>query len=185
MVLASQVSLVILLMLGQSSSPVPKTRQPAPKSTVTVIREAPEDERQDPGMPEEMRTRLAIERAEIEHKKILSSAEKVGDLTAQIHKIYSETGKLTSDEIKKLGEVEKLAKRILTHSGGDLTADDPGGHNHLTLTEAIDRLSEVGASVKKSVSEKTRFVVSMQIISDSNHLVHLVQFIRKNNKQQI
>jgi hypothetical protein len=177
------VVLAFSLFLQQpAANPKPKPAQ-SPGSPANSTRGWPErNGQQDASMPDEMRTRLAIERAEIEHRKIMTSAEQVGALATEIKEAYEKAGKLSSAEIKKLGTIEKLAKRILSHSGGERFGEKTDSTGELTLESAIDRLCDAGTDIKKKVTEKTRFVVSMEIISGSNDIIHLVQFIRRNHK---
>ena len=66
-----------------------------------------------------MRIKMAIARAEENHKKFIDDVEKLSDLSDEVARGYGERKQLTSDDVKKLGTIEKLAKRILTHAGGD------------------------------------------------------------------
>jgi hypothetical protein len=139
----------------------------------------PAPEQDSSGLPNEMRTRLALERDESEHRKILDAANQVGELTETLHKDYAERKILTREDEKKLSTVEKLAKKILDHAGGQRvdgkTSDDPPP----TLEAALEQLSGAGARVKQAVTTGTRYVVSAVVISDSNAIIKLAQFIRR------
>ncbi|HEU4389628.1 MAG TPA: hypothetical protein VFV34_17620, partial [Blastocatellia bacterium] len=165
---------LVLLLAFQSGSSNPNSK---PKPIQPSDRAA-QEEQDGPNLPPEMSARLAIERAEGEHRKILETANQVGDLTAEIRQRYSERGNLNSDDLKKLGTVEKLAKRILDHSGGELVSDNEGKPEQISLATALEQLSTAGANVKKNICANTRFVVSASIIADSNEIIHLAQLIR-------
>ena len=175
--------MLVLLLTTQAGSSAPSSKpkpmQPSPSDRALQ----PQDVGQEgPTLPPEMSSRLAIERAEDEHRKILETANQVGDLTAEIRQRYTERGNLSGDDIKKLGTVEKLAKRILEHAGGEVVNEAEGKPEQISLASALEQLSTAGASVKKSICTNTRFVVSASIIADSNEIIHLAQFIRHVQK---
>ena len=146
-----------------------------PTATVTP-------EQEGPNLPSEMNTRILIEREENAHRKILETANQVGDLTSEIHKDYVERGNLSDGDFKKLNTVEKLAKRILDHVGGERVDERAANNEELSMASAVEHLSTTGASIKKNIITNTRFVVSASVIADSNELIHLAQFIRRAQK---
>ena len=146
------------------------------------------EERKDPrqqevNIPEDMRVRLAIERAESEHRKVMEDVNKLHDLSEDIAKHYREAGSLSGNELKKVGTIEKLAKRILSHAGGSEVNPKEGEAPSLSIGEAVDQLSVAVSNIKKSMTAETRFVVSAMVIENSNEVINLAQFIRRSNKQ--
>jgi hypothetical protein len=165
-------SLVLLPSVVWAQSPLPNKIPSPPNPTA--------DERQDgPSLPDEMRTRMAIERAKSEHKKLLDSAKELGTLSSDLEKTYNQTRKLTSDEYKKLSSIEKLAKKILSDCGGSEVGQKSDADERPSLREAISRLKTVAVGVEKKVEAETRFVVSASVIADSNEVIHLAQYIRR------
>ena len=146
-----------------------------PKSKPPKLAREPVE--QDLNMPEEMRVRLAIERANNEYRKNLEDADRLNELATEIAKGYHERGQLNADELKKLGSIEKLAKRLLSQAGGDQVDDNSTAQK--TLDETVDRMSTAAATVQKTLKEQTRFVVSATAISNLNDVINLVQFIRR------
>src|ERR1051325_10035358 len=90
---------------------------------------------QEVSLPPEMRSRLAIERANNEYRKIVEDAQKMNDLSSEIAKHYGERNSLSSDDVKNVSQVEKLAKRILNFAGG--TEEKIEETKSLSLNEAI------------------------------------------------
>ena len=150
-----------------SPPPPPETRAPD---------KFPKTEEQDTGFQHDMRIKMAIARAEGEHKKLLEDVEKLSNLSNEIAKGYGEHKKLSSDEIKKLGRIEKLARRVLTNSGGDEVDHKP---DQMQLAEAIDKLNTTAECIKKEMTAETRFVVSATVIANSNEVISLARFIRQ------
>lgn len=140
-------------------------------------------EQEPPGLPDEMRSRLRIEREESAHKKILESAKEVGELSLEVHRSFRERGKLSSDDLKKLSTIEKLAKRVLSHAGGEeFEAKKDSSTEQLTLSDAVNQLVIAGSQIKEKVTVETRFVVSMAVIEASNEVIRLAQYVRRAQK---
>ena len=138
---------------------------------------------QDTNIPDDMRARLAIERAENEHRKVMEDVKKLHGLSEDVAKHYREEGKFSGNEIKKVETIEKLAKRILSHAGGSEVNDKESEAPRLSMAEAIDQLSVAASNIRKSMTEETRFVVSAMVVANSNEVINLAQFIRRMNKQ--
>jgi hypothetical protein len=152
-----------------------------PRPRVARQQSDPENQ-QDVSLPEEMKTRMEIERADKEHQKLVVSAKQMGDLSAEIAKSFKETARLDGPELKKLASIEKLARKILSDSGGEQFNDKSDQDEKITPAEAVERLSAAAADVATSISKSTRFVVSAAVISNSNEVIHLVQYIRRVEK---
>jgi hypothetical protein len=163
---------------AQSSSPIarrPGQSQPPP--------ETPPEHRannQDIELPAEMRARLAIERAEDEHRKFVDDVKKLDELSNEVANNYREKSNLSPDDMKKLGSIEKLAKRVLSRAGGTGVEDEE--LKNLPLPEAIERMSTAASSIKKSLMVETRHVISATVIGYSNEIINLTQVIRRAKK---
>jgi hypothetical protein len=178
-ILAALASFLASEAFAQSPSPPPS--QPLPK--LKTSDDFPKDEQQDGSkLPEEMRVRLEIERADAEHKKVLEDADKLNDLSEEVHKGFQQNGRLSGEDVRKVGTIEKLAKRILSHAGGDLIDDKNARPAQLSIDEALTQLGTAAASIKKEMKAETRFVVSASVISHSNEVINLAQLIRHLNK---
>jgi len=125
-----------------------------------------------------MRVKMAIARAEESHKKILEDVEKLSSLSGEIVKDYGDSKRLSGDDLRKLGTIEKLAKRILNHAGGEEVDEKNDANEHMPLAEAIDMLGSTVASIKKEMTAETRFVVSANVIAKSNEVISLSRQIR-------
>ena len=143
----------------------------------------PDDDGQEIShLPDEMRIKMAIARAEEDHKKVLEDVEKLSNLSDEVAKGYGDRKRLSSDDIRKLGTIEKLAKRVLTQSGGEEVDQKSDSMEHMPLADAIDLLSTTVASIRKEMTAETRFVVSATVIANSNEVIGLSRFIRRGKK---
>lgn len=141
----------------------------------------PRDQEQS-HLPDDMRVRMEIARADAEYKKALDDADKLSSLSIEVARAFRDTGKLASDDLKKVGTIEKLAKRILTQAGGDEVADHAEDLQHKPLNDAVEQMSAAADKVQKCVKEQTRFVVSATVIGNANDIIHLAQHIRRSLK---
>jgi len=171
--------MTVLFLTGPAGAQVKSSQTPKPQVT---RQQSDTSEQQEVSLPEEMKSRMEIERADKEHQKLVDSAKQLGELSAEVAKSYRETSKLDSQELKKLASIEKLARKILTDSGGEQTNDKSDQDEKLTLSEAVERLNSASADVAESVTKGTRFVVSAAVISNSNQVIRLAQFIRRAEK---
>lgn len=157
-----------------------QTTRPAPRHPET---RTPDDDGQDMNhLPDEMRVKMAIARAEEDHKKVLEDVEKLSNLSDEIAKGFGERKQLSSDDIRKLGTIEKLAKHVLTQSGGDEVDQRSDEIGRMSVADAIDALSTTVANIRKEMTTETRFVVSATVIANSNEVIRLSRFIRRGKK---
>ena len=139
---------------------------------------------QDITLPDEMRARLLIARAEEEHRKFLEDVKKLGELSNEITVSFDKRGNLASDDVKKLATIEKLAKRILGHAGGSEVDDKTAQTKQLSVKDAIAQLTDAVGKITKTVMAETRHVVSATVIEQANDVINLAQFIRHSQDQK-
>ena len=174
--------LATLLLLSASLSPAQVSRPSASTSENKAQDKFPNDEKRGPEFPNEMLKKMEIARAEIEYKKVLEDVGKLSDLTNEVVKSYGEQARISSEDVKRLGTIEKLAKHVLTGVGGEEVDDKKAVAANMTLTDAIDKLSSAAENIRKEMKAETRFVVSASVISNSNDVISLTRFIRRNQK---
>lgn len=139
--------------------------------------------RQDaPTLPDEMRTKMELDRVNAEHKKLVDNAKELGALSSDIEKAYKQSSRLGPDEYKKLGSIEKLAKRILSDCGGTEVSAKEEVDDRPTIADAVSQLSTTAADVEKKITAETRFEVSYGVITDSNAVIRLAQYLRRRRQ---
>jgi len=166
---------LLLCSVSAAAQAKPNTAPDPPRRSVDDRWSRP----QDTGLPEEMRTRMAMERAEHDHRKILEDVDKLNHLSSEVARSYHERGKLSEEEIKKLNIIEKLAKHVLNHTLGDEVEDKSS--KPLTLAEAVDQMKAAAANIKKTMTAETRFEVSAVVIASSNEVISLAHFIKRTH----
>ncbi|HLF83639.1 MAG TPA: hypothetical protein VI837_05635 [Blastocatellia bacterium] len=172
------ISIFLLASAAAGQTPRPAIR---PAETRTPDKH-PDDGQEISHLPDEMRAKMDIARKEEDHKKILEDVEKLSNLSGEVARGYGERKRLSSDDLKKLGTIEKLAKRVLTHAGGEEVDPKSDSTEHMLLAQAIDILSTTVANIRKEMTAETRFVVSATVIANSNQVINLSRFIRRAKK---
>ena len=172
--LALAIFILLLAAAAKAQTPIPEAKQSSSKTTEKF----PDPGQEVSHLPEDMRIKMAIARAEEDHKKVLEDVEKLNSLSAEIVRGYGESKRLSADDIKKLGTIEKLAKHVLTQSGGEEVDQKSDAAEHMPLADAIDLLSTTVANIRKEMTAETRFVVSANVIANSNEVINLSRIIR-------
>jgi ATP-dependent Clp protease ATP-binding subunit ClpA len=174
-------ALLPLAAVAQGDQPIPKRPD---RPGATQPNEKIEDTSdQHPNLPEEMRIRMAIERAEGEHRKVLGDVEKLMKLAADVSSSYRDRSTLSSDDMKRLSNIEKLAKRILSHAGGNEVSNDSTEAERLSTPEAVEHLTAATCKIRDDMTSQTRHVVSASVIARSNEVITLAQLLRRRNKK--
>jgi hypothetical protein len=181
--MSARIVLVAMFILAFASAATAQTQTTRPPLRPPETR-TPAEDQENSRLPDDMRIKMAIARAEEDHKKVLEDVEKLSDLSSEIAHAYDERKSLSSDDMKKLGTMEKLAKRILTHAGGEEVDSKSDSTENLVMEQAIDMLSTTVANIKKEMSGETRFVVSATVIANSNEVINLSRFIRRAKKTE-
>ena len=179
--MSARIVLVAMFILAFASAATSQITRPQVKPGET---KTPADEQENTRLPDDMRIKMAIARAEEDHKKILEDVEKLSDLSIEVTRGYGEHKRLSSDDMKKLGTMEKLAKRILSHAGGEEVDTKSESTENLAMAEAIDMLNTTVANIKKEMAGETRFVVSATVIANSNEVISLSRLIRRAKKSE-
>jgi hypothetical protein len=174
---------LLLILVFSNVATLAQNTNSAPRSTgLKPHTKIDRNDDQEVTLPDDMRVKMAIAREENEYKKVLEDVEKLSGLSIEISKTYVERKQLSLDDLKKLNTVEKLAKRILNHAGGEEVADKSASAEHFQLGDAIDKLSTAAATIKRDMTSETRFVVSATVIANSNEVISLARLIRHTQK---
>jgi len=174
--LALFILLFVLSAAAQSPSR-PTSRQDDPKPL-----DKSKTDQDGPHLPDEMLKKMEIARAEIEYKKVLDDVDKLNGLSNEVAKGFGERKNLSSDDVKKLGTIEKLARRVQVYAGGDEFSNKESSEAPANAAEAIEKLNTNAADIKKDMNAETRFVVSASVIAKCNEMIHLARFIRRSHK---
>lgn len=162
---------------AQSSTQRPRLPDSDPGETF------PKNSDQHSNLPDEMRIRLIIERLEGEHKKFVEDVKELDELSNEVNRSYDERQLLSPEDLKKLANIEKRARRILSYAGGNQVEDKSNNSAQLPLGEALDKMCTAAASIKKFVIKETRHIVSAAVIGSSNEIIDLTRAIRRSWKQ--
>lgn len=139
---------------------------------------ASEEKDRPMGRPErEFAYRALIARATAEHKQNLKRAGDSATLALSVQRAFEQNGLLSSEQIKNLQQIERLARRIRGYAGG---SDDGAALDDLPADtrESLTRIADVAARLQQEVEKTSRQVVSAQIITSANELIALIRHTR-------
>ncbi|MFN7928590.1 MAG: hypothetical protein U0Y68_11700 [Blastocatellia bacterium] len=137
-----------------------------------------QDEKKEPpseGFNDTLR-RMAIKRAEEEHKKLVKSAQQAADIADTLNENSNGT-KLDAKAAKKLHEIEKAAKQIRNNVGSD--NGDKDFTPPKTLDEGIKRLAETSKLLKEQMEKTSRQMISAGVIVSANDMLRLIKVLRE------
>ncbi len=139
-----------------------------------------EEEKKDPpseGFNDTMR-RMAIKRAEEEHKKLVKSSQQAAEIAGRLNQdIQGEKrDTLGRGAEKKLKEIEKAAKQIRNNVGSN--NDDKDFETPKTLEDAVTRLSETSKRLSEQMEKTSRHITSATIIISASEMLRLIKFLR-------
>jgi hypothetical protein len=170
--------LLSLIVLGSATSSFAQSRSnrqalPPDRDPIQIPTES------DAGvnLPDEMRIRMLIARRETEHKKVMESVDQLNDLSEQVATRFRRDGRLVEADLKLMGQIEKLARQVLSHAGGETVEEKE--EKKPTLGEAVDLIAAEAAKIKKDMTAETRYVVSAAVIASSNQVISLSRYVRR------
>ncbi len=139
-----------------------------------------EDEKKEPpseGFNDTMR-RMAIKRAEEEHKKLVKSSQQAAEIAERLSQdIQGEKrDTLGRGAEKKLKEIEKAAKQIRNNVGSN--NDDKDFETPKTLDDGVTRLTETSKQLSEQMGKTSRHITSATIIISASDMLRLIKFLR-------
>jgi hypothetical protein len=139
-----------------------------------------EEEKKEPpseGFNDTLR-RMAIKRAEEEHKKLVKSSQQAAEIAERLSQdIQGEKrNTLGRGAEKKLKEIEKAAKQIRNNVGG--SSDEKGFETPKTLEDAVTRLTETSKRLSQQMEKTSRHITSATIIVSASDMLRLIKILR-------
>lgn len=125
----------------------------------------------------EYAARAALKREEAQRKETIDRAKEAARLAAELRDSFERTKSLSADGLTKLGQIEKLVRKIRSYAGG--SGDDEPLEDPLQNAEnAVERLAKIADELRERVEKTPRHVVSATVIERSNQLLELVKMLR-------
>jgi len=132
----------------------------------------------DLGSPEsEMHAKLAIKAEKKKYDENLARAAEASEIASQIRTAFEKKKSLSSDDLRKLERLEKLARRIRNEAGGS-EADPDVKDLPSNVDSGVKLLAEWTEDLHKEVEKTPRRVVSAAVIDQANKLMGLIQYLR-------
>lgn len=138
-------------------------------------------ERQDvPPTFQEMIVKKRLEEEKRDHEELLKRGDTALVLADELEASFEENQTLSSSDVKKLAELEKLVTRIRKELGGDdddspeeVIKEKPSG-----MGEAITFLKDSTTKLVDELKRTTRFSISAVAIQTSNSVIRVARFLR-------
>jgi len=129
--------------------------------------------------------RMRIEKEKKDHDEMLIRAEEVRRLSERLERSFSQTGRLSKDDIATLDTVERNAKKIrgeLGGSDGDAKVDEVLRSGSSTpFADAVNALRNSASTLADEVKKTSRFSISASAIESSNTVLAVARFLRVKN----
>jgi len=132
----------------------------------------------------EMMSRMRVKREKSLHENHLARAREVAQIAALLKSQYETRQNLDRDGMKKLEQLEKTVKKLLTQAGGDDddTKNSDAAAQFRDLPAAFTQLALQSNTLQIAVENTPRLVVSTSVIDHANDLLGVIRFIRTNLK---
>jgi hypothetical protein len=131
----------------------------------------------------EMLSKMQIEKEKKDYDEMLERGEEALNLSNEIERSYEKTGVLTGDDREKLGNVEKLVKKIRGELGGeDDDKSDSDMDSPKDVVSGIKYLAKSTADLVNELKKTTRFSISAAAIESSNTVLGVLRVLRLKDK---
>lgn len=134
---------------------------------------------------QDMLYRMQSEKIKKEYDELLDRGQQAATLTGDLERSVSSVGKLSSDDIGKLGDLEKLVKKIRDGLGGGDDDVDPAilsAEKQSGIASNVKYLNDSAGSLLEELKRSTRFSISVNAIECSNSMLRTIQFLRTTKK---
>ncbi len=137
--------------------------------------------RRNEPLPKSIQEKLVEMKIDEEKKdfdKLLERSEMVAKLSEDIETSFHENKKLTSEDKKRLEEVEDLLGKIRKELRASKDDDDEKEEAPHSILTAIENLRENTSKLFEEVKKTTRHTISAVAVQSSNTVLNIVKFLR-------
>jgi hypothetical protein len=141
----------------------------------------PRDREIPPKNVRDMLYRMESEKIKKEYDELLDRGQQAAALTEQLESSAGSAGALSSGDVKKLADLEKLIKKIRDGLGGDDDDADPAVLNaekRAGTAANIKYLNESAEDLLQELKRSTRFSISVNAIECSNSMLRTIRLLR-------
>lgn len=126
----------------------------------------------------EMTHRSYFERLNAEHKQNIKRAGEGATLASDLLRAFNQNRALSSNDLKNLEKLEKIARRIRSYAGGSDDDRESAPNSTITLGDSLSQIAELSSGLQQEVEQTARQVVSAKLIADANRVISLVRHAR-------
>ncbi|HTK24976.1 MAG TPA: hypothetical protein VL327_00325 [Pyrinomonadaceae bacterium] len=141
------------------------------------------DREPEPKSIKEMMFRMQLDKEKKDYDEMLERGEQALNLSKEIEKSYDKTGALTESDREKLGDIEKLVKKIRGELGGEGDdRPDSDADNPKDVVTGVKYLAKSTADLVDELKKTTRLSISAAAIESSNTVLGVLRFLRLKDK---
>jgi len=118
-----------------------------------------------------------IKLAEKEHQETVGRARETAQLGSELRESVRRVNSLSTEDLKKLERMEKLAKKIRGEAGGSDDAVEIVNAPH-DLQSAAEKLTELSNELCERVEKTSRMEVSAAVIDRANQLIEVIKLMK-------
>lgn len=123
-----------------------------------------------------------IDESKKEYDELLQRGEEAVRLSEELTQSFAQNNKLTSKDLDRLRDLEKLLKRIRKDLGGDDDNDDEINFDKPdSIQNGLETLGQAALNLFEEIKKTTRFSISAVAIESSTALLKMVRFLRSFN----
>jgi len=137
----------------------------------------------EPKNVREMLFKMRVEKEKKDYEEMLDRGQQALLLSKQIETAYEKNHSLSRSDLDKLGEVEKLVKKVRGElGGGDGDDSDTNSDNPKDVVDGVKYLTDSTEKLVDELKKTTRFSISAAAIESSNSVLKILQFLRLRDK---
>lgn len=138
---------------------------------------------QTPKEPVPQNVREQLEQRKIDERKrdyqeLIDRGEEAVKISKEIEASFSKHQKLTSNNLNRLKNLEKLLKKIRKDLGGDDDDENESIQRPESTLDTLILIRETSVRLCEELKTITRFSISAAAIEDSNNILKLIRFVR-------
>jgi membrane-associated HD superfamily phosphohydrolase len=122
-----------------------------------------------------------IEQDKKDHEALIKKGNEAVELSKEIQKSFDKNKKLTSQDISKLKNLEKLLKKVRSELGGEGGDEDEPLDDQKSQANLIRKLQSNTERLFEEIKNTSRYTISAVAINSSNAILSILKFLRLGN----
>jgi hypothetical protein len=165
------------LLAGFAASGLNCVAQAADDRTPLLPKQGNEDDDHPHGLRESLE-KMRIEKEKKDFQEMLARSDQALALSEHLRTSFSQTGKLSREDVDQINSLEKLVKKIRSELGGDGDGDEDDVTADAREANLVEDLHKHVVALRDELKRTSRFTISAAAIESSNSVLRLARLIR-------